>query len=199
MELISLQLVKECLKEAFSKSSEEKLLAGWKDESDHLLNNDSTEAELNVTNPGAVKQNEKEKHNSNYKFKFSKNTITNYFTKKSIFNFENEMKALEKERRLEIQRRKKLEWKSKRETYEWKKAVKVMLLEMLLDNVVDQGNRSVEKSCKEVAKEVIETSLGVWTIREGLRRKQIRKRVKMAEKKKTALLEEIDRRKKMKE
>ena len=43
VELISLQLVKECLKEAFKKSSEETLLAGWKAENDHLLNNvDST-------------------------------------------------------------------------------------------------------------------------------------------------------------
>ena len=105
------------------------------------------------------------------------------------------MKALEKERRLEIKRRKELEWREKREKYAWKNAVKLMLLEMLLDNVVDQGNRSVEKSCKEVAKEVIETSLGVWTIREGLRMKQKLERVKTAEKKKRALLEEIDRRK----
>ena len=92
VELISLQLVMECLKKAFSKSSEETLLAGWKDESDHLLNNaDSTEAEVTVTTPGALKQNEIGKHNSNYKFKFLKNTITNYFTKKEIY----EMKALE--------------------------------------------------------------------------------------------------------
>ena len=103
VELISLQLVKECLKEAFWKSSEETLLAGWKTENDPLLNNDdSTEAELTVTTPGACKQNEIGKHNLNYKFKFLKNTITNYFSKKKFFKLDIEMKALEKERRLEI-------------------------------------------------------------------------------------------------
>ena len=73
--------------------------------------------------------------------------------------------------------------------------MKVMLIEMLLDNVVEQGHRSVEKKCKEVAKEVVETSLGVWTMREGLRKKQKLERVKTAEKKKRALLEEIEKRK----
>ena len=44
---------------------------------------------------------------------------------------------------MEIQRRKELEWRFKRGKYVWKKAVKQMLLDMLLDNVVNKGHKSV--------------------------------------------------------
>ena len=52
------------------------------------------------------------------------------------------MKDLERERRLDIQRRKELAWKGKRETYKLKKWSKEMVVEDLIGQSVEFGRKN---------------------------------------------------------
>ena len=70
------------------------------------------------------------------------NPIEKLFRRKIFIDFDKEMKDLERERRLDSQRRKELAWKGKRETYILKKWIKEMVVEDLIGQSVEFGRKN---------------------------------------------------------
>ena len=69
------------------------------------------------------------------------------------------MKDLERERRLDIQRRKELAWKGKKETYKLKKWITEMVVGDLIVKSVEVARKSIIQTCEETSRWLVEISL----------------------------------------
>ena len=85
--------------------------------------------------------------------------IEELFKRKRILDFDKEMKVLERERRLDTQRRKELAWKGKRETYKLKKWITEMVVGDLIVKSVEVARKSIIQTYEETSRWLVEISL----------------------------------------
>ena len=72
-----------------------------------------------------------------------------------MFDYDEEMKALEKERRLSIQRMKQLEWRARRETMEMHRWVESVLVQDVVTPVVREGSIKVLEVAMILTEEIV--------------------------------------------
>ena len=86
---------------------------------------------------------------------FGHPSIHQFFKSKQMFDYDEEMKALEKERRLSIQRMKQLEWRARRETMEMHRWVESVLVQDVVTPVVREGSIKVLEVAMILTEEIV--------------------------------------------
>ena len=81
------------------------------------------------------------------KFKFGTHSVSKYFKRLEVFNFDEEIAALEKSWRLEMQRMKELPWKRKKDD---------LIMEMIILPAVRVGQENIEQKCYEIVDSLID-------------------------------------------
>ena len=81
------------------------------------------------------------------KLTFKQENITKYFKHQGIIDFEVEMKRIERERLLDLKRRKELEWQGRRELK--KKEVTNKVAKEIVDNIAEEAWRNLEANKME--------------------------------------------------
>ena len=69
--------------------------------------------------------------------RFGMESVTKYFKRQEIVDFEMEMAALRKEKRMEIKKRKELPWRKKKEEYALRNVAKDWIIENKCGGVCD--------------------------------------------------------------
>ena len=92
------------------------------------------------------------------KFKFGTQSVSKYFKRLEVFNFDEEIAALEKSRRLEM---KELPWKRKKDEYVLRRVAKDWIMEMIIPTVVRVGQENIEQKCYEIVDSLIDET---WSL-----------------------------------
>ena len=178
-ELMARDIVLSCLKLV---TIDDNLQEGWSEsaqcggtESKLLLGNknDCSSRQEKTLSNGAVPSGPKCPKGGKAMVKFGLDSVTKYFKRKEVFEFDIEMAALKKEKRLEIKKKKELPWRKKIEEYNVRKMAKDWILEIVVPEVMMVGSMTMLDRSKKVVDLVVEDS---WT--SIMARKELRERLK---------------------
>ena len=184
----------------------ESLLDGWKENKRYKEDDDiiptgglsHSEEILQVEEAGIENNTEGcEDQAPKMKLCFGHPPIHTYFSSKTIFDFDQEIKRLEREQRLEVRRRKELAWLTKREHWSRRKWILEIIEEKIIDPARAEGHEKVKRICEEIVDIGVDEMWKTLTARNILRAEKRMQRLRMAAKQKKDLMEELDRKKRL--